>query len=69
MGAIVNRELKQRVRPVSGITVHKGVVRQDIKHAAKIIQILDDKWNIWEESTDQEKSDQEKQVRNGTMFK
>ena len=43
MGAIVNRELKQRVRAVNGLTTHKSVIRQDIRHAAKIIQVCTDK--------------------------
>lgn len=60
MGAIVNRELKQRVRPVNGIVAHRPVAKADIKHAAKIIQNLDHKWNIWDESD--EKQDKEKQV-------
>lgn len=51
MGAIVNRELRQRVRPVNGLTVHKTVARQDIKHAAKIIQQLDDRWQLWAKDT------------------
>ena len=58
MGAIVNRELKQRVRPVNGIVAHRPVAKADIKHAAKIIQNLDHKWNIW----DDEKQDKEKTV-------
>ena len=60
MGAIVNRELKQRVRPVNGIVAHRPVAKADIKHAAKIIQNLDHKWNIWEEND--EKQDKEKTV-------
>ena len=60
MGAIVNRELKQRVRPVNGIVAHRPVAKADIKHAAKIIQNLDHKWNIWDDND--EKQDKEKQV-------
>ena len=56
----MNRELKQRVRPVNGIVAHRPVAKADIKHAAKIIQNLDHKWNIWDESD--EKQDKEKQV-------
>ena len=41
MGAIVNRDLTGRVRPANALTAHKDVVRQDIKHAARIIQNLD----------------------------
>ncbi|XP_060555342.1 serrate RNA effector molecule homolog [Ruditapes philippinarum] len=60
LGATLNRELKQRVRPVSGITAHKNVVKQDIKLAAKIIQNFDDKWRIWDDP-ESEKKDCEKE--------
>ena len=33
LGATLNRELKQRVRPVNGLTVHKAVARNDIRLA------------------------------------
>ncbi|XP_029634756.1 serrate RNA effector molecule homolog [Octopus sinensis] len=59
LGAIVNRELKQRVRPVHGITAHKPIVKQDIKLAAKIIQNLDCKWKLWDDHGE-EKKDLEK---------
>ena len=59
LGATLNRELKQRVRPVNGITAHKQIIKADIKLAAKIIQNLDSKWKIWEEDGD-EKSDESK---------
>uniref|UniRef100_A0A0L8I2E3 Serrate RNA effector molecule homolog n=1 Tax=Octopus bimaculoides TaxID=37653 RepID=A0A0L8I2E3_OCTBM len=59
LGAIVNRELKQRVRPVHGITAHKPIVKQDIKLAAKIIQNLDSKWKLWDDHGE-EKKDLEK---------
>ena len=60
MGAIVNRELKQKIRPVSGITAHKTIIRQDIKHAAKIIQNLDNRLKIWEDKSEDDKKDLEK---------
>lgn len=66
MGAIVNRELKQRVRPVSGFTVHRPVAKQDVKHCAKIIQLLDDRWKIWDDIFPDEKKDQSKIV--STVF-
>ena len=62
MGAIVNRELKQRVRPINGIVAHKQVAKQDIKHCAKIIQAFDEKWRLWEDD-EGEKKDKEKKVR------
>lgn len=58
MGAIVNRELRQRVRAVNGLSVHKSVAKQDIKHAAKIIQSLDKRWKMWDENSVGEKEEQ-----------
>jgi len=65
LGATLNRELKQRVRPVNGITCHQKTVKQDIKLAAKIIQNFDDKWKIWDDP-ESEKKDTEKEV--GTVI-
>jgi len=48
MGAIVNRELKNRIRTINGIGQHKTIVRNDLRLITKIIQQLDDRWNIWE---------------------
>ena len=36
MGAIVNRDLKQRARPVNGIVAHKQIVKADIKHMQQV---------------------------------
>ena len=47
LGAIVNRDLSRRIRTVNGITSHRGVVKADIKLAAKIIQNLDSRWALW----------------------
>ncbi|XP_061401625.1 serrate RNA effector molecule homolog [Musca vetustissima] len=51
MGAIVNRDLSRRVRPVNGMTAHKTVVRADIKLCAKIAMNLDEKFNLWNNTT------------------
>ena len=54
LGAIVNRELTQRVRPVMVLANHKPVMRQDVKFAAKIVQKLDQKHRLWaNESTNE----------------
>ena len=66
LGATLNRELKQRVRPVNGITAHKQIIQADIKLAAKIIQNLDNKWKIWEDDAD-EKKDDTKEVEFGQI--
>ena len=36
LGAIVNRDLSRRIRPINGITAHKQVVRSDIRISAKV---------------------------------
>jgi chorismate mutase len=61
MGAIVNRELKQRVRSVPGITAHRIIAKQDIKLAAKIVQTFDARFKLWEE-VGEEKTDASKEV-------
>ncbi|KAI1716452.1 arsenite-resistance protein 2 domain-containing protein [Ditylenchus destructor] len=43
LGAIVNRDLKRRIRFVNGVTLHRTVAQNDIKHAAKLIVLYDHK--------------------------
>ena len=62
MGAIVNRDLRQRVRPVNGVTSHKQVIKADIKHAARIVHSLDTKWGIWEEKGEEKKDKTKEEV-------
>lgn len=64
LGAIVNRDLSRRVRPVNGITAHKTIVRSDIKLCAKIAHNLDQKANLWTE-TSGEKSENGNQASFG----
>lgn len=59
LGATLNRDLKQRVRPVNGLTVHKTVARNDVRLVARIIQNQDKKWELWTDK-DEEKKDEEK---------
>jgi hypothetical protein len=62
LGPIVNRDLSRRIRTVSGLTVDKKVVRNDIRLAAKVITNLDKKWGIW--TKDQSEGNEEiKKVR------
>lgn len=49
LGAIVNRDLSRRIRPVNGITAHKQVVRSDIRISAKVTLHLDTKAGLWPE--------------------
>lgn len=60
MRAIVNRDLKQRVRPVSGLVNHKQAIKTYIKLAAKIIQNVDNRWGLW--SKGDEENDDKSQV-------
>lgn len=53
LGAIVNRDLSRRVRPVNGVTAHKTIVRSDIKLCAKIAHNLDLKVGLWSELNNQ----------------
>uniref|UniRef100_A0A1I8PR25 Serrate RNA effector molecule homolog n=1 Tax=Stomoxys calcitrans TaxID=35570 RepID=A0A1I8PR25_STOCA len=65
MGAIVNRDLSRRVRPVNGMTAHKTVIRADIKLCAKIAMNLDEKFKLWQSSNSAEtKSDAENRHAN-----
>ena len=61
LSPVVNRELSNRVRSVSGITSHKGVVRSDLKLAARLVQQLDDKNNLWKGDTELPKKKIEKE--------
>lgn len=49
LGAIVNRDLSRRVRPVHGLTLHKTIVRNDIKVCAKAVHNLDERSGLWTE--------------------
>jgi hypothetical protein len=59
LGATLNRELKVRVRPVNGLTVHKNVARNHIRQAAKIIQAQDKKWGLWVDPDDEKDEDKD----------
>ncbi|CAF3920441.1 unnamed protein product [Rotaria magnacalcarata] len=63
MGAIINRELKNRIRTINGIGQHKTIIRNDLRLITKIIQQLDDRWNIWESKSNDnvEKKQQQQQ--------
>ena len=54
----MNRDLSRRVRTVSGVTSHKQVVRADIKLAAKIIQNLDSRYQLWPDPDAEQKGQQ-----------
>ncbi|KAK9877907.1 hypothetical protein WA026_020131 [Henosepilachna vigintioctopunctata] len=47
LGAIVNRDLSRRIRPINGITAHKQVVRSDINISARVVLHMDTKAGLW----------------------
>ncbi|XP_033123348.1 serrate RNA effector molecule homolog isoform X2 [Anneissia japonica] len=49
LSPVVNRDLTRRIRATSGITSHKQIVRNDLKLAAKLIKMLDDRYKLYEE--------------------
>ncbi len=54
-GAIVNRELTNRIRPVmAAVSHHKSVVKNDIKLAMRIIQNMDRRWGLWREAGEED---------------
>lgn len=61
LGAIVNRDLSRRIRPVNGITAHKQVVRSDIRISAKVVLHMDTKAGLWPDD-DEEKKEKPQQV-------
>ncbi|XP_054736326.1 serrate RNA effector molecule homolog isoform X2 [Anastrepha obliqua] len=68
MGAIVNRDLSRRVRPVNGMTAHKSIVRADIKLCAKIALNLDEKFKLWDKGSDSDiKQNAENSKDNGDI--
>ncbi|KAG8430694.1 hypothetical protein GDO86_020125 [Hymenochirus boettgeri] len=44
----VNRDLSYRVRNVNGLTMHRPIVRNDIKLAARLIHALDERAQLWD---------------------
>ena len=69
MGAIVNRDLQQRIRPINGLTLHQQVTKTDIKNAAKIVQNFDNRWNMWDTDADRtDKCNQAVCVDSATSF-
>eukprot|EP00058_Branchiostoma_floridae_P002380 XP_002587868.1 hypothetical protein BRAFLDRAFT_124875 [Branchiostoma floridae] len=61
LSPVVNRDLARRIRPVSGIVIHKQILRNDLRLAAKLVMILDARSKLWEDQGG-EKGDPEKEV-------
>jgi len=60
----LNKELYRRVRTVSGLSVDKKIVRNDIRIAARIITNLDCYWQLWQEKNLQPKDETLQEVKN-----
>jgi len=54
MGPIVNRDLTKKIRVANGVTSHKQVAQNDLRLAAKLVQIYDKRYNLWKEGTEAE---------------
>jgi hypothetical protein len=60
-GAILNRELTNRIRPISNlVSHHRTVMKNDIKLAMKIIQNMDKRWNIFQQQQQQQHQNDDK---------
>uniref|UniRef100_A0A915ISC8 Serrate RNA effector molecule homolog n=1 Tax=Romanomermis culicivorax TaxID=13658 RepID=A0A915ISC8_ROMCU len=46
---IVNRDLLRRVRFANGVLSHKQVAQNDLRLAARLVQIYDKKYNLWQD--------------------
>ena len=47
LSPVVNRDLAHRIRAVSGIAAHKVIVKSDLKLAARLVQVLDQKHELF----------------------
>ncbi|XP_057659781.1 serrate RNA effector molecule homolog [Diorhabda carinulata] len=59
LGAIVNRDLSRRIRPVNGIIAHKQVVRSDIRISARVVLHLDTKAGLWTDDDENKEKPQQ----------
>lgn len=50
LNPVVNRDLARRVRPISGIAQHKMCAKNDLKNVVRLIQHLDKKMMLWQET-------------------
>ncbi|XP_041473947.1 serrate RNA effector molecule homolog isoform X3 [Lytechinus variegatus] len=47
LSPVVNRDLAHRIRAVSGIAAHKNIVKSDLKLAARLVQLMDQKHELF----------------------
>lgn len=57
MGAIVNRDLQRRIRPVSGVTIERCVMRADARLAARLAHQLDVRTQLWHDEGAKKQTD------------
>jgi len=68
LGAIVNRDLQQRIRPINGLTLYQQVTKSDVKNAAKIVQNFDSRWNMWDDDVVKNSADSSRPVSCNKYF-
>eukprot|EP00794_Sanderia_malayensis_P011789 gene11789-13009_t len=54
LNPVINRDLSKRIRPISGLTLSKQLVRFDIKLSAQLIKALDDRLLLYSKDADAE---------------
>lgn len=50
----MNRDLQRRIRPVSGITLERPVLRADARLAARLAHLLDTRTKLWQDSSEEQ---------------
>ncbi|XP_071493608.1 serrate RNA effector molecule homolog [Diadema antillarum] len=67
LSPVVNRDLAHRIRAVSGISAHKVIVQADLKLAARLVQLMDSKHELftgepgWDARKQKAKEDKQKE--------
>ncbi|XP_078665696.1 LOW QUALITY PROTEIN: serrate RNA effector molecule homolog [Branchiostoma floridae x Branchiostoma belcheri] len=69
LSPVVNRDLARRIRPVSGIVIHKQILRNDIRLAAKLVMILDTRSKLWQDQGEEKKDAEKESFAMFTMSK
>ncbi|XP_047505088.1 serrate RNA effector molecule homolog isoform X2 [Pieris napi] len=62
LGAIVNRDLQRRIRPVSGVTIERVVMRADARLAARLAHLLDTRTSLWGNESSEENNSGEQSI-------
>lgn len=67
LGAIVNRDLTRRIRTVNGVTAHKQVAQNDLRLAARLVQVCDKKWGLWQDENEEANPNSNKEQFNSLV--